>query len=237
VFLDALLITLSYYAAYTLLYGPIETTPNWNLFITTVPLLVILKLGSFLFVGVYRGLWRYTSVDDLLTFLKGVVLGSVVSVLSILLLFRFQNFSRSVFILDAVILLFGLVASRMAFRLIRQILPNQPASNTRRVLIYGAGDGGEMILRELKNNPDWLYTPIGFIDDDPMKANKVIHGLRVYETNGSLQQIAKAEAVEEILISVRDLPSERLEYLRSVCRDSNLVLKRAQIRIEPVDFE
>jgi UDP-GlcNAc:undecaprenyl-phosphate GlcNAc-1-phosphate transferase len=237
VFLDALLITLSYYSAYTLLFGPIEGTANWNLFITTAPLLVILKLGSFLFVGVYRGLWRYTSVDDLITFLKGVVLGSVVSVLSILLLFRFQNFSRSVFILDAVILLFGLVASRMAFRLIRQILPNQPAGDTRRVLIYGAGDGGEMILRELKNNIDWHYTPIGFIDDDPVKANKVMHGLRVYETNGSLQSIIKSEMVEEILISVREIPPDRMDFLRSVCRESNLGLKRAEIRIESVDFE
>jgi UDP-GlcNAc:undecaprenyl-phosphate GlcNAc-1-phosphate transferase len=237
VFLDALLITLSYYAAYTLLYGPIESTPNWTLFITTAPLLVILKLASFLFVGVYRGLWRYTSIDDLITFLKGVVLGSVVSVLSILLLFRFQNFSRSVFILDAVILLFGLVGSRMAFRLIRQVLPNQPATDTRRVLIYGAGDGGEMILRELKNNPQWRYTPIGFIDDDPMKTNKVLHGLQVYDTNGSLQRIAREAMVEEILISVRDLPAERIDFLRSICRESNLGLKRAQIRIEPVDFE
>jgi UDP-GlcNAc:undecaprenyl-phosphate GlcNAc-1-phosphate transferase len=66
VFLDALLITLSYYASYTLLFGPIEGTSDWNLFITTVPLLVVMKLGSFLFVGVYRGLWRYTSVDDLI---------------------------------------------------------------------------------------------------------------------------------------------------------------------------
>ena len=237
VFLDALLITLSYYAAYTLLYGPIETTANWNLFITTAPLLVIVKLGSFLFVGVYRGLWRYTSIDDLVTFLKAVVLGSVASVLSILLLFRFQNFSRSVFILDAVILLFGLVGSRVAFRMIRQVLPNQPLGDTRRVLIYGAGDGGEMILRELKNNPEWHYLPIGFIDDDPTKTNKVIHGLRVYETNGSLHSIAKAEMIEEILISVRDMPPERLEYLRSVCREANVALKRAQIRIEPVDFE
>ncbi|HSU24743.1 MAG TPA: hypothetical protein VLI65_02065, partial [Pyrinomonadaceae bacterium] len=193
--------------------------------------------GSFLFVGVYRGLWRYTSIDDLITFLKGVVLGSVLSVLSILLLFRFQNFSRSVFILDAVILLFGLVASRMAFRLIRQILPNQPSGDSRRVLIYGAGDGGEMILRELKNNSQWSYLPVGFIDDDPVKTNKVIHGLRVYETNGSLNQIAKAEMIEEILISVRDLPADRLDFLRSVCRESNLALKRAHIRIEPVDFE
>jgi UDP-GlcNAc:undecaprenyl-phosphate/decaprenyl-phosphate GlcNAc-1-phosphate transferase len=237
VFLDALLITLSYYASYTLLFGPIENTANWNLFITTAPLLVILKLGSFLFVGVYRGLWRYTSIDDLITFVKGVVLGSVASVLSILLLFRFQNFSRSVFILDAVILLFGLVASRVAFRLIRQVLPNQSSGETRRVLIYGAGDGGEMILRELKNNSDWHYTPVGFVDDDPVKTNKVIHGLRVYETNGSLQAVAKAEMVEEIVISVRDLPADRLEHLRTICRESNLGLKRAQIRIEPVDFE
>ena len=237
VFLDALLITLSYYASYTLLYGPIEGTANWNLFITTAPLLVILKLGSFLFVGVYRGLWRYTSIDDLITFVKGVILGSVVSVLSILLLFRFQFFSRSVFILDAVILLFGLVASRMAFRLIRQVLPNQPAIDTRRVLIYGAGDGGEMILRELKNNSHWHYTAVGFIDDDPAKTNKEIHGLRVYETNGSLEDIVKIEMIEEILISIRDLPPERLEFLRSVCRESNIGLKRAQIRIEPVDFE
>ena len=118
-----------------------------------------------------------------------------------------------------------------------EMLPNQPLGDTRRVLIYGTGDGGEMIFRELKNNPEWHYLPIGFIDDDPTKTNKVIHGLRVYETNGSLHSIAKAEMIEEILISVRDMPPERLEYLRSVCREANVALKRAQIRIEPVDFE
>ena len=237
VFLDALLITLSYYLAYTLLYGPIENTPNWQLFITTAPLLVILKLGSFLFVGVYRGLWRYTSIDDLMTFGKGVILGSVLSVLSILLLFRFKDFSRKVFVLDAVVLLFAVVGSRMAFRLIRQVLPNQPDTGGRRVLIYGAGDGGEMILRELRNNSKWRYIPVGFIDDDPVKTDKLIHGLNVYDTNGSLRDVATSHNVEEILIAVREVKPERLEYLRSVCREANIGLKRAEIRIEPVDFE
>jgi len=237
VFLDAILITLSYYTAYTLLYGPIETTVNWSLFISTAPLLVILKLGAFLVVGVYRGLWRYTSIDDLITYLKAVVLGSVLSVLSILLLFRFQNFSRKVFVLDAVILLFAIVGSRMTFRLIRQVLPGRPMTDGRRVLIYGAGDGGEMILRELRNNSQLQYIPVGFLDDDPIKTNKVIHGLRVYNSNGSLAEIARAEDVEEILISIRDMPSETLNHLRQVCRESNLSLKRAEIRIEPVDFE
>jgi UDP-GlcNAc:undecaprenyl-phosphate GlcNAc-1-phosphate transferase len=237
VFLDALLITLSYYVSYSLLFGPIENSPNWSLFISTAPLLVILKLGSFLFVGVYRGLWRYTSIDDLITFAKGVVLGSALSVLAILLLFRFQNFSRAVFVLDAIILLMAVVGSRMAFRLIRQVLPMSGAVEGRRVLIYGAGDGGEMILREIRNNPALLYRPVGFVDDDPMKVNKVIHGLQVYDTNGSLLDIVRSEAVEEILVSIRELPPDRVERLRSVCRDTNISLKKAQIRIEPFDFE
>lgn len=237
VLLDALLITLAYYAAYTLLYGPIENTPNWDLFLRTAPLLVILKLGSFLFVGVYRGLWRYTSIDDLITYIKGVVLGSVVSVLSILLLFRFQNFSRKVFVLDAIVLFFFLVGSRMAFRLIRQVLPAGIPGDGRRVLIYGAGDGGEMILRELRNNPRLQYRPVGFIDDDPNKGNKVIHGLKVYVTNGSLLEIARAENIEEILITIQDLPPDKLASLRELCRNSNISLKKAQIKIEPVEFE
>src|SRR5829696_4461751 len=124
VFLDAFLITFSYYAAYALQFGSFENTSNWDLFIKTAPLLVILKLFAFLATGVYRGIWRYTSIGDFITFTKGVVLGSVISVVAILLLFRFQNFSRSVFVLDGIILLLLLVGSRMAFRLIREFLPH-----------------------------------------------------------------------------------------------------------------
>jgi UDP-GlcNAc:undecaprenyl-phosphate GlcNAc-1-phosphate transferase len=237
VFLDGLLITLAYYASYTLLFGPIEGTSDWNLFITTAPLLVILKLASFLAVGVYRGLWRYTSIDDLITYIKGVTMGSVVSVLAILLLFRFQNFSRKVFVLDAILLFFLVVGSRMTFRLIRQVLPASVAADGRRVLIYGAGDGGEMILRELRNNPKLMYRPVGFIDDDPTKSNKVIHGLRVYDSNGSLSDVVRKENIEEILITIRDLPPDRLNQLRQFCRESDVSLKKAQIKIEPVDFE
>ncbi|HSU25046.1 MAG TPA: MraY family glycosyltransferase, partial [Pyrinomonadaceae bacterium] len=80
VFLDAFLITLSYYSAYVMLFGSFERSNNWDLFIRTVPLLIVLKLAAFLVVGVYRGIWRYTSIEDFLTFTKGVVIGSVLSV-------------------------------------------------------------------------------------------------------------------------------------------------------------
>ncbi|MEP7149553.1 MAG: hypothetical protein ABI857_11795 [Acidobacteriota bacterium] len=237
VFLDAFLITFSYYAAYTLLFGSFENTSNWDLFIKTAPLLVILKLFAFLAVGVYRGIWRYTSVNDLITFTKGVVIGSVLSILTVLVLYRFENFSRKVFVLDSIILLLLLVGSRMAFRLIRELLPNAVVTEGSRVLIYGAGDGGEMLLRELRNNAAWNYRPMGFIDDDSHKKGKVINGLQVFEANDSLIHICRDESIHEILISSEKISSEALKRLREICRDEHITLKRAQMRIEPVNFE
>ncbi|HVE56182.1 MAG TPA: hypothetical protein VNB22_05085 [Pyrinomonadaceae bacterium] len=237
VILDGILITLSYYAAYVLLFGAFEDTGNWKLFIQTVPILIVVKLFAFLFAGVYRGIWRYTSVRDFVTFFKGVFIGSILCVLIVLFFYRFQNFSRAVFIVDGLILFSAISASRMAFRLFRHLLPMPNADGGRNVLIYGAGDGGEMVLRELKNNPDWEYTPIGFVDDDPLKKDKVIHGLKVYGGNGSLESICKQNDVQEILLSFRNISPERLKEVRNICDAANVSLKRALIKIEPVDFE
>jgi len=237
VFLDAFLITLAYYAAYLLVLGPFESTNTWGLFINTLPLVVVLKLFAFLAAGVYRGLWRYTSISDFITFTKGVIAGSVVIVLAILLLYRFENFSRAVFIIDGLILLMALVGSRLAFRLFREILPISHSGDGRRVLIYGAGDGGEMVLRELRNNPNWNYRPVGFIDDDPLKKDKLINGLKVFDGNGTLQSLCNELDIQEILISSRKITPETVQDLRQICRESNVELRRAELRIEPVDFE
>jgi UDP-GlcNAc:undecaprenyl-phosphate GlcNAc-1-phosphate transferase len=236
VFLDAFLITLAYYSSWALLFRSFEDSANWELFLKTLPLLILIKLGSFLAVGVYRGIWRYTSIGDLITITKGVILGSALSVLAILLIYRFQGFSRTVFILDGLLLLFMMVGSRMAFRVIREMLPVPAGTDGLKVLIYGAGDGGEMVLRELNNNPEWNYRPVGFIDDDPLKKDKVIHGLTVFDGNGSLAEICRTKDIAEILISVRNMPPEQLKKVREICRDTNVVLKRAQMKIEPVDL-
>lgn len=236
VFLDAFLITLAYYSAFALFLGTFEGSTAWNLFLKTLPLLIVIKLGSFLAVGVYRGLWRYTSVGDMITIAKGVFLGSLLSVLAVLLIYRFDGFSRTVFFIDGILLLLGVVGSRMAFRIIRQMLPLPISVDGQRALIYGAGDGGEMVLRELNNNPEWNLRCVGFIDDDPLKANKVIHGLKVFDGREDIADICRKKDVSEILISARNLGPEQLRSIREVCRENNIVLKRAQIKIEPVDF-
>ena len=237
VFLDAFLITVSYYASYILIFGPLEGSANWNLFVNTLPVLIVLKLSSFLVVGVYRGIWRYTGIDELITYGKGVFLGSGLSVLAILLLYRFLNFSRAVFVADAVILLLAVVGSRTAFRIFRQFLPAGNPADNRRVLIYGAGDGGEMLYRELKNNPALECTAVGFLDDDPLKRDKVIHGLRVYDANGTLPEILASKDIQEILISFKDISPDRLERIKEICREGHVSLRQAQIRIETIDVD
>jgi UDP-GlcNAc:undecaprenyl-phosphate/decaprenyl-phosphate GlcNAc-1-phosphate transferase len=238
VLLDVVLIILAYYSAYALVFGPFSMeSRDWQLFLRTVPLLVFLKMATFLSVGVYRGIWRYTSVDDLVVFGKGVVIGSVASVLAILFAFRFREFSRAVFVLDGMFLLMMLAGSRMAFRLFRQILPTARARDGCRVLIYGAGDAGELLLRELLNNRELQYAPVGFVDDDPRKKGKVIHGLRVYAGNGQLRTVCREQRVDEVLISSSQFSEERVREIMRDCEEEQVILKRMRIRIEQLSGE
>jgi UDP-GlcNAc:undecaprenyl-phosphate/decaprenyl-phosphate GlcNAc-1-phosphate transferase len=234
VLLDVVLIILSYYTAYTMLYGSVETNSAWLMFKHTVPVLVIIKLATFLIMGVYKGFWRYTSIDDLIVFAKAVIIGSVVSIMTLLFAFRFQGLSRAVFVLDGLLLLMMLAGSRMTFRLFKQLLPVQQSNEGRRVLIYGAGDGGELLLRELINNKELRYSPVGFVDDDPLKKDKVIHGLRVYGGNGALRSICKQHDIEEVLISSSQFSENRIKEILTDCHAENVALKRMHIKIEDV---
>ncbi len=121
----------------------------------------------------------------------------------------------------------------MAFRLIRQVLPKQNKLDGTKVLIYGAGDGGELILREIYNNPDLNYYPVAFVDDNPLKSGKVINGLKVLETNGSLSEFCRKNEVEEILVSFRNVSPEKIEYLKEISSKLDIQLKRALLKIEP----
>jgi len=128
-----------------------------------------------------------------------------------------------------------LAGSRMAFRVFRQMLPTNGGHHGRRVLIYGAGDGGELLLRELRNNSELQLSPVGFIDDDPAKSGKVIHGLRVYGGNGDLTRICQQQSIDEIVISSLKMSEERLQEIIHSCTEREISVKRMRITIEQLN--
>jgi UDP-GlcNAc:undecaprenyl-phosphate GlcNAc-1-phosphate transferase len=120
----------------------------------------------------------------------------------------------------------------MAFRVFRQILPAVTERNGRRVLIYGAGDAGELLLRELRNNRDLQLSPIGFLDDDPAKSGKVIHGLRVFGGNGDLSAVCAQHDVDEVVISSMKMTEERIQEILRCCSEKQIAVKRMRITME-----
>jgi UDP-GlcNAc:undecaprenyl-phosphate GlcNAc-1-phosphate transferase len=235
VLLDVCLIGLAYYAAHLLFYGPLEPAGALRLFIESLPILAVIKLITFQAFGVYRGLWRYVSMHDLVVYAKAVAAASILSVLAFVFLMRFQGMSRVVFVLDGLFLFLLVCGSRAGFVLLRRMLPVKSHVQRKRVLIYGAGDGGELLLREVRNNPDLGCEPIGFADDDPRKKGKVIHGLRVFGGNGSLRLICQEQQIQAVYISSRKFTPERVEEIRTECGLDGVDLFRVRLSIEPVN--
>ena len=144
-----------------------------DLFFESLPVVIAIKLGAFFFFGLYRNVWRYVSVEDLVAIAKAITLGSLICILVFTYLSRFQGHSRAVFIIDWGLLLVLVSGIRLLFRGLREYF-SRARSTGKRVLIMGAGDAGEMLLRELRNNPRLGYLPVGFLDDDPEAQKNII---------------------------------------------------------------
>jgi UDP-GlcNAc:undecaprenyl-phosphate/decaprenyl-phosphate GlcNAc-1-phosphate transferase len=229
IILDVVLIALAYQSAYLLRFEGSMPENQVAIFVQTLPLVVAIQLASFLFGGVYGGIWRYASISDLLLLARSVVIGGIVSGLLVFWLFGWRGPSRTVFVLDAMLLVLLVGASRLSFRLLRSAIVGRTEvrADARPIFIYGAGDGGELLLREILNNSDYRYTPIGFIDDDSTKFGKLIHGYPIYSSE-DLPGLIKTHEVNDVLISSSKIPESTLGRLRGL----GIYLGRMKIRIE-----
>ncbi|MGA9773204.1 MAG: hypothetical protein WBV94_29505 [Blastocatellia bacterium] len=229
VLLDAVLVTLAYYAAYVLRWDGSLPGEQLSIFMKTLPLVIMVEMMLFLLGGVYRGLWRYAGVEDLLVIAKSVMAGALASAAVVFVMYRFQGPSRAVFLLNMLMLIVLMTVSRLSFRLMRELIAGGASfhPDAKPVLIYGAGDGGELLIREILNNPDHRYAPVGFIDDDNHKTGKLIHGYRIFASH-QLHEVIHAYGISEILISSLKVPESKLDNLRGL----GLGLKKMSIRIE-----
>ncbi len=224
-FLDAVLIAMAYVFSYWLRFDGVIAPDRLANIKDTVLFVIPVKLVCLFFFGLYRGMWRYTGLNDLKNIFLGVSCSSAVIVMVILFLYRFEGFSRSVYAIDWGLTLFVIGGARIAIRLYFSggVLPYKETSNhkknpLKRLLILGAGDAGEKVLREIREMP-WLNIhPVGFLDDDPDKQGKTIHGVQVLGGVGDLGKVK--EEYDEILIAMPAVRGNKMREIVLLCEKS-----------------
>jgi UDP-GlcNAc:undecaprenyl-phosphate/decaprenyl-phosphate GlcNAc-1-phosphate transferase len=227
--LDVVLTALAYYGAYVLRWDADLPPEQVALFAHTLPIVIVVQMLSFLMWGVYRSLWRYVGFDDLLVMAKAVLTGVALSGLAILAIHGWQGPSRAVLILFTLLLFTFVGGSRLSFRLLHEWIMGQANCRPEAIpiLIYGAGNGGELLIREIHNHANHLYVPIGFIDDDARKVGRLLHGYRIFGPC-DLPQLIDRHRVREVLISSAKIPDQILEDLHHL----GVAWKRIRFHIE-----
>jgi UDP-GlcNAc:undecaprenyl-phosphate GlcNAc-1-phosphate transferase len=233
VLLDFVLISISYYAAYRLKYEMVEFASKFPYFLQSLPVVLTAQLVAFFAVGVYRGVWRHFSSSDAVTIVKGTVAGAVIADVVVLYLYGFEQYSQSVLVIHAIVLALMVTASRASFRMIGEALQRRRQSG-QRVVIYGAGDGGVMAVRELLNDASREIRIVGFVDDDPGKRRLRVRGYPVLGALDALSGLIRTDSIDAIVLSVREMDAARLRALEALCTEHSIQLSRLFVGLVPL---
>jgi UDP-GlcNAc:undecaprenyl-phosphate GlcNAc-1-phosphate transferase len=230
VMLDLVLITACYYLAYRLRFEGESLSNFLPTFTASLPVVLGVKLASMYVSGLYRRSWETFGLRDLAAVVRGVGLGSVLSVLAAAYFYRLEGFSRVVFVLDFMLLSAAVVATRASFRTMNLVAATRSKRN-RRVLVYGAGAFGQLLVREMRANSDWNMNPVAFIDDDPMKARRWIEGVPVRGALKELEDALRRYEVDEVILSSPSINGSIEDRIREVCVARQKVVRRLHMAI------
>jgi len=206
-----ILIALANYLAFWIRFDGGIPAQEIALFIQMIPWLVLIRGVIFIPLRLYQGLWRYTGIWDLRNVIYGVLSSTAIFYVLVHWGMGLVKYPVSVFIIDSLLLIFFMGGSRLARRLYHGV---GQVHRGKRVLIYGAGDAGEMIVRDIKNNGAlYDYEPIGFIDDSASKIGQRIHGLPVLGSRQDLPKILRSHKIAEVLLAI---PSASPALIRQI---------------------
>ena len=191
------LAALANYIAFWLRFD--SPVPRWE-FYHALPALLAIRALLFVPFRLYEGLWRYTSIEDLRNIIAGVGLSTITFAVYVYGYLGMSAYPRSVLFIDTLVLIFLMGGVRLSKRIHVAV---HHLKGAKRVLLYGAGDAGEMIVRDFRNNgAHYDSEPIGFVDDDPEKTGQHIHGVPVLGTSDQLHQIIRDHRPDEVLLSI-----------------------------------
>ena len=227
ILVDIIVINIAYVSAYLLKFEGIVSDENMRLIETSLPIMILVKISFFSIFGLYKSEWRYIGIHDMIKVFKGVSISTLLCIAIIFILYRFKGYSRAVFVNDYVLTLLMVGGVRVLIRVLKEYFSGiVDESKKLPILIMGAGDGGELLLREIRNNPGICYKPIGFIDDDITKKNRMIHGLKVLGTRDDIPSVTKKNGIKKVIISILSGEKAELQGVYEICNGLNVECKR-----------
>lgn len=230
VLLDLCLIPLAYYSAYRLRFEGSLFADNYPMLIDSLPVVLGVQLLALFIVGGYRGTWRYFGMMDAVVFSKGVLLGTAGAQIALLYAYRFQNYSRAVFVIYAALLVLLLAGTRASFRLLGEFVLRRRASG-QRCVIYGTGGASLATIREAFGEAVALKV-VGFVDDDPIHRHTRVGGYSVVGDYGKLLSMIRSQEVDCVVLNTRLVDVERLQTLEAVCGEQQVELLRLQVHLK-----
>jgi FlaA1/EpsC-like NDP-sugar epimerase len=207
--------------------------PAWAVtaWLQMLPWLLVVRALAFRSFGLYRDIWGYTGLYDVIAILKAVTLSSVIFVALATSPLGPAVYPRSVFIIDAIVVAAALAASRVSRPLLAELVApwlrrggSAPAS-AKRLLIVGAGAVAEMLVREMRLRPDYGYEPIGLVSDDDATTGHRIHGVPVLGSRQELAGILVTHKPHEILIAIPDADPAVLRSIVRAVEQQNIPIK------------
>ena len=224
------LISSVYVFAYLLRFEGILSGELQQLIVQSLPIVLAIKLVCFAANGLYRGVWRYLGLTDLVAIFKAVTAGSCLSALVLLYVWRFQGYSRAVLIIDWMLTLLAISGARVVERLLDEWISGVTGEGAP-VVIIGAGDTGARTLRLLKEEKHAPWRVVGFLDDDLRKQGNRIYGTPVLGGRGRLPHVLQEYQIHEVLIAMSDPPGELLQYVQQCCASHGVPWKVVRVGV------
>ena len=224
--IDLLLIVLSIGTSFFLRYESNLSLISKVFLLDVATIFLITKIGSFYYFGLYKGIWRYTSINDLINILKASSLGSLLGLSFYALIYGLSDFPKSVLFIDFILCSALLCISRVSVRFYysnysyNNKKKNQFSFNSKRknLIMIGAGNSSEKIIREITDNPSMHYNVVGLVDDDKNKIGATIHGIPII---GSIDSVSKILiAFDEIIICIPTANNEQMRRIVAICKST-----------------
>lgn len=231
-FLDLMLITSAYGGAFVLKFYDVSGDVVTSWYVNSFPTVLITQFLCFYVFGLYRGVWRAMGVGDLVK--VAVAVGAAAAISYSLVVIRHQpEGTMSFFVVDG--LLLGLFAGgiRSAYRVL-DYSHQRRADHGKAALIYGAGRGGQLVLRELRQNATLGLNPIGFIDDDPALWNRTISGVPVLGKGQDVPAILDDHLITSMLISSKAIEEDRMKAVVQTCKERGVIILVTGFELHPL---